>query len=62
MEEPDESDPTYRKANQILYPINVGRNVAIQAANTHWIFPADIELYPSAGYSLTITIPYSQWW
>ncbi|XP_041673636.1 LOW QUALITY PROTEIN: beta-1,4-glucuronyltransferase 1 [Drosophila eugracilis] len=37
------------KAN-LTYPINVGRNIARQAANTHFIFACDIELYPSLGF------------
>ena len=31
------------------YPINVARNIARESANTHFVFPADIELYPSPG-------------
>lgn len=30
-----------------MYPINVARNIARDAALTHFIFASDIELYPS---------------
>ena len=33
----------------MTYPVNVGRNVARETANSHYIFPSDIELYPSPG-------------
>lgn len=45
----DRGDSYKVKAN-LTYPINVGRNIARQAANTHFIFPCDIELYPSIGF------------
>jgi len=32
-----------------MYPVNVGRNIAREAAATHYILPSDIELYPSPG-------------
>ena len=38
-----------RKRNKLKYPINVARNVARTAAATHFVFPADIELYPNPG-------------
>lgn len=38
---------TYMKEKAILYPVNVARNIAREAALTHWILPSDIELYPS---------------
>lgn len=38
---------TYSARNSVLYYVNVGRNVAKEAALTHFIFPLDIELYPS---------------
>ena len=31
------------------YPVNVGRNIAREAANSYFIFPSDIELYPNPG-------------
>jgi hypothetical protein len=44
---PPTSSNTYRKVHSLTYPVNVGRNVARESANTHYIFPSDIELYPS---------------
>jgi beta-1,4-glucuronyltransferase 1 len=41
---------TYRKINKILYPVNVGRNVAREEAKTHFLLASDIELYPSPGF------------
>ncbi|CAH4017042.1 beta-1,4-glucuronyltransferase 1 [Pieris brassicae] len=38
---------TYMKEKNLLYPVNVARNVARDAAITHYILPSDIELYPS---------------
>ncbi|XP_053600989.1 beta-1,4-glucuronyltransferase 1-like [Plodia interpunctella] len=38
---------TYMKQKKILYPVNVARNIARDAALTHFILPSDIELYPS---------------
>ncbi|XP_034100423.2 beta-1,4-glucuronyltransferase 1 [Drosophila albomicans] len=40
----------YKVQANMTYPINVGRNIARQAANTHFIFACDIELYPSLGF------------
>lgn len=40
---------TYRNTSGLDYPVNVGRNIAREAANSHFIFPSDIELYPSPG-------------
>ena len=40
---------TYRKCNFLDYPINVGRNIARQEANSYFVFPCDIELYPTPG-------------
>ncbi|XP_073821404.1 beta-1,4-glucuronyltransferase 1-like [Musca autumnalis] len=39
----------YKTQKNLTYPINVGRNIARKAANTYFIFPCDIELYPSRG-------------
>ncbi|XP_039289553.1 beta-1,4-glucuronyltransferase 1-like [Nilaparvata lugens] len=39
----------YRKQNNLLYMVNVGRNIARVAATTHYILSSDIELYPSLG-------------
>ncbi|CAH0559039.1 unnamed protein product [Brassicogethes aeneus] len=41
------SDQMYKAQKKLLYPVNVGRNVAREAAQTHFILPSDIELYPS---------------
>ncbi|KAJ2946527.1 hypothetical protein O0L34_g12581 [Tuta absoluta] len=38
---------TYMKKNNLLYPVNVARNIARDAALTHFVLPSDIELYPS---------------
>ena len=35
--------------SQLDYPVNVGRNIAREAANSYYIFPSDIELYPNPG-------------
>lgn len=32
-----------------MYPINVGRNIAREAAATHFVLSSDIELYPNPG-------------
>ncbi|KAJ8921858.1 hypothetical protein NQ315_008490 [Exocentrus adspersus] len=37
----------YKAQKKLLYPVNVGRNVARETAQTHFILPSDIELYPS---------------
>jgi beta-1,4-glucuronyltransferase 1 len=37
----------YTKSKNLTYPVNVGRNVARDAALTHFILASDIELYPS---------------
>ncbi|XP_060806400.1 beta-1,4-glucuronyltransferase 1-like [Amyelois transitella] len=41
--------PTYRKINNMLYPINVGRNVARNASLTNYFIVSDIEMVPSEG-------------
>ncbi|XP_044748829.1 beta-1,4-glucuronyltransferase 1-like [Coccinella septempunctata] len=41
-------DKFNRIEHDISYPINVGRNVAREAANTHFVMVTDIELIPSA--------------
>ena len=40
---------TYRKLHYIPYPINTVRNVGRVSATSHYIFPSDLELYPSPG-------------
>ncbi|VVC30626.1 Hypothetical protein CINCED_3A011468 [Cinara cedri] len=39
----------YKGQKKLLYPVNVGRNVARESATTHYVLPSDIELYPSPG-------------
>lgn len=41
---------SYKNTANLTYPINVGRNIARQAVNTHFILASDIELYPSLGF------------
>lgn len=41
-------DKFSRQEHDIFYPINVGRNVAREAANTYFVMVTDIELIPSA--------------
>ncbi|XP_023020841.2 beta-1,4-glucuronyltransferase 1 isoform X2 [Leptinotarsa decemlineata] len=41
------SENMYKAQKKLLYPVNVGRNVARETAQTHFILPSDIELYPS---------------
>ncbi|XP_064539841.1 beta-1,4-glucuronyltransferase 1-like [Drosophila montana] len=43
------SDELYRNRMELKYPINVGRNIAREAAVTHYVLSSDIELYPSPG-------------
>ncbi|XP_026725856.1 beta-1,4-glucuronyltransferase 1 [Trichoplusia ni] len=38
---------SYKKQKNLLYPVNVARNIARDAALTHFILVSDIELYPS---------------
>lgn len=33
----------------LVYPINVGRNIAREAAMTYYVLASDIELYPNEG-------------
>ncbi|KAM8716626.1 hypothetical protein ACLKA7_003497 [Drosophila subpalustris] len=40
----------YKEQANLTYPINVGRNIARKAVNTHFIFACDIELFPSLGF------------
>jgi len=43
----DGSSVTYKKKKGLDYPVNVARNVARVTASTYFVFPSDIELYPS---------------
>lgn len=38
---------TYKNTSKLKYPINIARNIARITAQTHFIFPSDIELFPS---------------
>ncbi len=40
----------YRSEKKLMFPINVGRNIARDAATTHFILASDIELYPSVDF------------
>ncbi|XP_003702509.1 beta-1,4-glucuronyltransferase 1 isoform X1 [Megachile rotundata] len=37
----------YKNEKKLLYPVNVGRNIARESAPTHYVCASDIELYPS---------------
>ncbi|KAK5649749.1 hypothetical protein RI129_000778 [Pyrocoelia pectoralis] len=41
------NDQMYKSHKKLLYPVNVGRNVAREMAQTHFVLASDIELYPS---------------
>lgn len=43
------SSSLYRHRKELLYPINVGRNVARDAAQTYYLLASDVELYPRPG-------------
>lgn len=43
------SGQLYKTQKKLLYPVNVGRNVARDAAMTNFILASDIELYPNPG-------------
>lgn len=38
---------SYRAANNLTYPVNVARNIARNAALTHFVLASDIDFYPS---------------
>lgn len=38
---------SFKSKHKLKYPVNVGRNIARDAATTHFILASDIELYPS---------------
>lgn len=40
--------PTYRSTSGRFFYINIARNIARDAATTHFILASDIELYPSS--------------
>ena len=37
----------YKTIKKLSFPINLARNIAREAALTHFVFASDIELYPS---------------
>ncbi|KOC67874.1 N-acetyllactosaminide beta-1,3-N-acetylglucosaminyltransferase [Habropoda laboriosa] len=37
----------YKNEKKLLYPVNVGRNIARESAPTYYVFASDIELYPN---------------
>lgn len=41
---------TYRQRKKLLYPVNIARNTARQAVQTYFVFPSDVELYPSINF------------
>ncbi|XP_044260774.1 beta-1,4-glucuronyltransferase 1-like [Tribolium madens] len=41
---------TYKNEKGLVYPINVGRNVAREMATTHFVLALDIELLPNPGF------------
>lgn len=43
------SKQLFKTQKKILYPVNVGRNIAREAAVTHYVLASDIELYPNPG-------------
>lgn len=42
-----DSNSLYKTQKKLLYPVNVGRNIARESALTHFVLASDIELYPS---------------
>ncbi|XP_053601734.1 beta-1,4-glucuronyltransferase 1-like [Plodia interpunctella] len=40
---------TYKRRKNLIYPVNIARNVARDAALTHFFLSSDVELYPSSG-------------
>lgn len=47
---PEDHLNKYSQQFLIQYPVNVGRNIAKEAATTHYVLASDIELYPSPGF------------
>ena len=37
----------YKSQRKLLYPVNLGRNIARESAVTRYVLASDIELYPS---------------
>lgn len=44
------SSKMYKTKHELLYPLNVARNIARDSAQTHFVFPSDIELFPSPNF------------
>lgn len=42
--------PSLENLSNHTYPVNVGRNIARDAARTHFVLASDIELYPNPGF------------
>lgn len=40
-------EKAFKAANNLTYPINVGRNLVLEAASTYFVLSSDIELYPN---------------
>lgn len=40
----------YKSRMNLTYPINMARNIAKVNTQTHFVFPSDIELYPTRNY------------
>lgn len=49
--ETTDPDDLYKNRHGILYPINVGRNIARSSSLTKYVLASDIELYPSGDIS-----------
>ena len=47
---------SYKESKAILYPVNVARNIARESSATHFVFPSDIELYPSPGMDSSVKL------
>lgn len=45
------NENTYIKRHKLIYPVNVGRNIAKSFAKTKYVLVSDIELYPSPNLS-----------
>lgn len=41
--------PTFRREKHMIYPVNVGRNIARNASTTNYFLVSDIEMVPSDG-------------
>ncbi|XP_072385037.1 beta-1,4-glucuronyltransferase 1-like [Diabrotica undecimpunctata] len=48
--ETKKDEDMYKQKNNLFYPINVARNVAKLNVQTHFVFPSDIELYPTRNF------------